>query len=419
MHTRVSYFMNLIAEMRSYSKDEIIDWQNNKLQKLVRHSFENTRYYNNIFASLKILPKDIKEKKDLKIIPALTKEIIKTNYNDIIPGNLNKIRHKESSTGGSSGDPLKFKLDLDSWSYITAMTILKWEETGYNYGDPYLAIGSTSLFVKSNTSLKHNLYYKMKNRIGVNGVNMNNDTIKNYIEIIKNKKIKYLYGYASSIYLIASFVKSKNIDVNIKAVFPTSEILTDHYRDTIHEAFNCTIMDTYGAHDGGIIAFETSRNFYEVGYNSLLTLENIQEGIGDALLTNLFNYSLPFLNYQVGDKVKLNEGMNNKYNGQVISNVYGRESDVIILENGSIITGPGFTILFKDLPVERYSVSKIGENAILIKIIKENSYNSSHEEIVLQTLKNNVGADCVVKIEYDDKKHSSFSSGKSKYFYSN
>ena len=69
------------------------------------------------------------------------------------------------------------------------------------------------------------------------------------------------------------------------------------------------------------------------------------------------------------------------HNGQAINKVFGRTSDVIRLENGRVLTGPGFTILFKDMPVEAYSIEKNGENSIKCYIKRQTDYNKKHAGI--------------------------------------
>jgi len=418
MKTKVIYFYHEIKKMQKLTKSEIRNRQDSQLKKLILHYNKNTEYYNALFKKNNLNPSDINSIEDLNKIPILTKKIIRNNFKKLIPNNLNEFSHKNSSTGGSSGDPLKFLIDFDSWSYIVANTIIYWEKTGYNYGDRHLAIGSTSLFAEDKESLKHKLYYRMKNKIGVNGVNMSHKVIESYIDLIRNKKIEYLYGYASGIFLLAKHVIENNCKINIKAVFTTSEILTDLYRETIIKAFNCNVMDEYGAHDGGIIAFETSRNQYEIGYNSLVRLKNCKNNIGDVILTNLQSYSMPFINYELGDKVEIDDEKNkgNSFNGQIINKVYGRESNVIFLENGNILTGPGFTILFKDLDVEAYQISKIDTNSIFLEIKKLSSFTKAQEDIILDTFKKQAGKDVKINIKYVDK-FKILNSGKRKYFY--
>ena len=200
------------------------------------------------------------------------------------------------------GDPMKYFLDIESWSFSNANYILNWEKTGYNYGDNYIALGSSSINVNQKKSIKHFLYYRLKNKVSFNGINMSNEVCNEYLEYIKQHKIKYIYGYASAIYLLSKYAEKHSIKVNINACFPTSEILTPLYRETIEKSFNCPVINCYGANDGGITAFEHQVGFFEVGYNSIVRIyEKDANMMGSALLTDLLNYAMPLINYQLGD----------------------------------------------------------------------------------------------------------------------
>ena len=417
MHTNVSSFYHEIKKMQSYSNDEIAEWQFVNLKKLLNHAYNNTNYYRKIFNQANLLPRDITGIQDLNKLPILTKDDIKKNFNDIVPGNISSIIHKKSFTGGSSGVPLTLLLDNKSWSYAVANKIFNWEKIGYKYGEKHIALGSTSLLVNKNKSFKHLFYYILKRKIGLNGINMSNDVCFEYINFIKKRKIRYIYGYASSIFLLAKYLLNTGCRIDIKACFSTSEILTNEYRNTIYDAFKCKIMDCYGAHDGGITAFEYKNDFFEVGYNSVLLLENNFKKSSPVLLTDLFNYAMPLINYKLGDEVEMDYNKNLKYdyNGQIIDKILGRTSDVIYLENGRNLTGPGFTVLFKNLPVEYYYIKKNGINSVECSIVKAIDYNEKYETLIIDTFKKQIGSDATISINYINEPVLA-DSGKRKYF---
>lgn len=403
MKTSIAKSYRQLKRMRRFSQDEIIQWQNKRLRQLLEHAYNNTKFYNRLLKQNNILPKDVKSFTDLYRIPVLTKEIIRENFNDIIANNINSIPHIKSATGGSSGDPLIYYQDNRSWSMCNANNILNWEKFGYNYGNQYIALGSSSLFVNKNTSLKHKIYYRLKNKIGLNGINMSDEVCKDYIMLIRKKGINFIYGYASSIYLLAKYALAHDEASKIRACFSTSEVLTNQYRETIQEAFQCKILDCYGANDGGITAYAHEKGFFEVGYNCLVRIDvPDQNGIGSALLTDLFNFAMPLINYKLGDEIQIDISKNKNYfyNGQVINNVLGRTSDIIQLENGRILTGPGFTILFKDLPVEHYCIEKIGINEIRCSIVKLPTFNQHHEDLITSTFNKQMGNYTRFHIEY-------------------
>lgn len=418
MKTDIMGNYTLITKMQNWTSSEVCEWQSKKLQKLIHHAYNNTEYYKELFDKLNINPNLVRSKDDLKKISILAKKKIRENYVKLIARNISTIPHIKSSTGGSTGVPLKFLLDKNSWSFSNANNIINWEKTDYNYGNKYIALGSTSLSVDKPKSIKHYLYYKLKNKIGLNGINLSDETCKNHIELIIRKNVKYIYGYASAIYLLAKYIYSNKIKLNISACFPTSEILTDLYRETIIKAFNCQIVNCYGAHDGGITAFEHEKGFFEVGYNSIITLkEKDDNNIGSVLLTDLFNYAMPLINYQLEDEIQIDDKKNKNYsyNGQIINHVFGRTSDVIRLENGRILTGPGFTVLFKDIPVESYCIEKNGKNSMLCTIKKLPKYNKDYENLIINTLKKQAGNDSIINLKYIND-FSLTKSGKRRYF---
>lgn len=417
MNTSIVKWYKTIKKMNCWGNLEVTKWQNERLKKLIIHFYENTVYYKKQLDFYGIDPYNVNCIDDLNSIPPLTKDTIREHFNELIPRNINRIPYKYAATGGSTGDPLKFTLDLNSWSYTTASNIYSFEQKGLLYGDKYIALGSSSLFPVSEKSLLHNLYYGLRKKLPMTGMNMSEEVMTSQIEYIVRNKIEFIYGYASAIFLLAKFVKSKNIRIKLKACFPTSEILTDEYRKQIEEAFKCVVMDGYGARDGGITADELTPGYYHVGYNSIAEVNDcFTENTGKLLVTDLLNYAFPFIRYEIGDEVTLIPGNTDFYNGQVISKVLGRESNVIRLENGHNLTGPGFTILFKDLSVIAYRIYKTDKLQIKIDIQPDKNYSMEEEKLIYETMKKHAGDNCEVIIEYFEKFDTELS-GKRNYFY--
>ncbi len=405
MGTRIFYYYRLITKMNKWSVVKIKDWQERKLRKIIKHFYKNSSYFRQEMENRGLIPDSIIHLEDIKKLPILTKQIIQDNWNTIVPKNIESIRYKRASTGGSTGNPLRFLISYDSWSYTTAAKIYSWQKTSYLYGDKYIALGSSSLFPVNKKSIKHKLYFILKSAVPLNGVNMSDEKIKEYVGIIKSKKIHYLYGYASSIYMIARYCNKNKVTLKIRGCFPTSEILTDTYRDEILSAFNCEIVDSYGARDGGITAFEIKEGHYHIGYNSYVESKQAQtnDGAGIVLVSDLLNKAFPFIRYEIGDEAVFNLHKNRSYNGQVFAKILGRISMVIHLDNGRTLTGPGFTILFKDLNVIAYRTSLLHGKKILVEIQPGDNYSRREEDLILRTYRKHVGDDCEIDLKYVDK----------------
>lgn len=403
-HTHISKWYHTVRNMLRWSPDKIKNWQTEKLQSLLQTAYHHSVYYREVFDSLGLKPEDIKTPDDLVKLPPLTKDIIRERFDDIKLTNIDQYSYKYCSTGGSTGNPTRYIKDNLSWGFDNAFNINMWRQTGYRYGDKFLAMGSSSLFPVNNRSKRHEWYYRLKGKIPFNAMNLSQDRLRECVEIIKKNNIHYINGYASSIFLLAKYVKENGLghEINIKACFPTSEILTETYKRTIVEAFHCQISDVYGAHDGGMVANNLGQGF-KVTYNCLVETQNhSQENsmAGKALLTDVLNYSFPFIRYELGDELELGEGYNEFYNGQVLNKVIGRTSDVIKLENGRVLTGPGFTILFSKLNVKGYRIYKSAFMEITVEVVKDSAYSISDDNLIIDTIKKHAGTDCAVVVKY-------------------
>jgi phenylacetate-CoA ligase len=279
-------------------------------------------------------------------------------------------------------------------------------------------MGSASLFAKK-PSLPRRIYDKIRNEYPLNTVNLTDELCEQYVAFIKKHKIRFIYGYAASIYIFTSYVSKHNIDLKqVEAVFTTSENLTDSYRQLIEQTYDCHVMDCYGANDAGVTAYEITRHNYHVGYNALCEIINpIEENTGSLLTTNLVNYTFPLLRYQFGDEVELLPSVDEReYNGQVIRRVLGRTSDVMRLENGHNMTATGFSMIMKEFDIVAFYFNKTGVNEVTLTVQPiEDKYTKEQETEIRKTIQRYIGDDATLNMVYVDQ-FEPLKNGKRRYF---
>ena len=142
-----------LKEMRHndhLTEKEIRNIQDEKLQRLVQHCYKTVPYYTKLFDRLGIKPEQIRTREDLKVLPVLTKQIIRDNYNDLFSTSVDPKRLRNKSTGGSTGTPLKFCTDNAEWSSWKASTLRAWEWYGLHLGDKIFSLGGNSINQKNN-----------------------------------------------------------------------------------------------------------------------------------------------------------------------------------------------------------------------------------------------------------------------------
>lgn len=415
MGTCASNWYKRIGEMNQWPREEILNWQQRNLVDFVTHAYEHTVYYRDLFDRLGLKPRDIQSADDLKKLPPLTKSDIRSHFNELIADDSHLYKHRSCKTGGSTGEPMPYICDESVWGYITGTRIYSWKTTPYHYGDKFVALGSSSLFNKK-PSLVRRVYDGIRNEVALNSMGMTDEVMQQYLDKIIRERIRFVYGYASSVYLLARYAYSHSIDMSfVEGVYTTSENLTPVYREMIEKAFKCRVMDCYGSRDAGVVAYEINPGIMNVGYNSLLEVVNqFEDGSGTLLSTNVLNYSFPLLRYDFGDLARL--GTDESYNGQVITKVFGRTSDVLCFDNGHVLTSPGFTIMMRDFDVAAYDIQKTSGRSVKIVIqpVKD-KYDKKQEEKIFKEMHRFVGDDCEVDIEYVDH-FEPLKNGKRRYF---
>lgn len=416
--TSISRWCRQIRKMQSWSSTQVAEWQNERLAAFVSHAYHHTKYYHTLFDQLSIRPEDIRCADDLARIPYIDKQIINAHYEELVPDNLSTFRYRNDRTGGTTGQPMNYYCDEETWGYVTAAKMYYWGTTDYNYGDAFVALGSSSLFNKK-PSLKRRIYDFVRNEHPLNSVDINDEKCSHFVSYIRKRHIKFLYGYAASLYMFTQYVVENNIDLTqIKGIFTTSENLPDNYRELMERTFNCWVMDCYGARDAGITAYEVGRGCYQVGYNVIAEIiDKIDDNTGTLLSTNFLNYSFPLIRYQFGDVVELDITSHpNQYNGQIIRHIIGRTSDVIRLENGHSLSASGISVFMKEFDIVAFDFKKTAPLEVTLRIQSQTEFAPELEQSLRDSLAVYIGDDCKVIIEYVQG-FECLPNGKHRYFY--
>ena len=182
-HTGLSSWYHHIGDMLTWNPERIKEWQFARMKELIRDAYIYSPYYHGLFESISLKPDDVRTSDDLKIIPPLTKEIIRDHYDEILLRGKKGLHYRHCSTGGSTGNPTRYIKDNDSWGFDNAFNIHMWKQTGYHYGDKFLALGSSSIFPTSKRSLIHDVYYSLKGKIPFNAMNMSDDVLCNCVKL--------------------------------------------------------------------------------------------------------------------------------------------------------------------------------------------------------------------------------------------
>jgi len=360
------------------SREKLIDEQNEKLRHMIHFCYDYIPYYRRNFKLLQLNPSDIKELSDLEKIPSIKKQDIIANKTDFYPRGF-QSRFYNRTTGGTTGTPFSFRISHRVRFLSAALLYRCWASGGYNLGDRMLVFAGASLIPQSSKILT-----KLANEIGrnvrsVSSFNITPSTMTYCIELLKKWKPPFLRGYPSSLVEFANYIEDNNIDLpHLKAIFTTSENLFHPMREKIESVFETPVFDGYGANDGGVQSFECEHhNMHICTERSILEVVDDSNNViigkeGRILATDLENYAMPLIRYDLGDNATASAEECTCGRGlPLLDSLIGRTVSVFVTPTGKLIHGWFFLYLFWELGevVRDYRVTQFDEYNIEILIV--------------------------------------------------
>ena len=176
-------------------------------------------YYRDLFRSLDFDPARIAGIGDLMRLPLLTKDIVRREFDRLCSDAPEPLRL--FSTTGSTGDPLRFKISKTRISHEVAA---KWRATrwwGVDIGDRESVIWSSPIELTRQDRLRRVRDWFLRSKL-LSSESMSPADMDRYISEIRRFRPTMLYGYPSSMTLIAQRAEQQKIrldDLGIRVAF--------------------------------------------------------------------------------------------------------------------------------------------------------------------------------------------------------
>lgn len=328
--------------------DKRQEYQNKKLAHILKYAVDNTEYYKKVF---------LDRTPEIEDCPIMTKDILRKKFSELC-SNQNRKGAYENTSGGSTGEPVRFIQDKEFYDKNFGNKILFGILNGKKPGDPEVKLwGSERDILEGSISYKEKAINLLYNRTLLNSFVMSEDNMHQYIQMINQKKPVSLWAYADSVYELARYVLEGHYDVfNPPIIITTAGVLYDEMRETIHKCFPLSrICNQYGSREVGVVGIEVGGDRGIRVFDHSVYLEVINEetgkisrtGTGRILVTSLINKAMPLIRFDIGDIGTLsNPDREIKGSFTILQELKGRINSHIKCKDGSIIHGEFFTHLF-------------------------------------------------------------------------
>ena len=351
-----------LRELRQYefvSLEAVEKLQTERLRVIVEHAANHVPYYRTLFKQIGLRPEDIQSKKDFARVPILSKATVQQSCNELIAENRKRASGQLNASGGSTGKPVQFFQDAEYWDRAFASLTFVESWWGIRPGDRTASIWGADRDIPEQT-WKERFYGEIQQLRVCNAFSLNEPAMESYAAMLDRWQPRHVIGYASALEVFAKFVLQRNVHhIRPVAIKTTADVLSDERRRTIEKAFECPVYNFYGSREINNLAVEcpVRSGLHVNALNRYIEIVDDQgkpvpPGVpGRILLTDLTNFFMPFLRYEIEDV--------GSWAGKpcdcgrpfpLIARICGRASDFIVTPEGKAIHSVFFTHLFYDMP---------------------------------------------------------------------
>jgi phenylacetate-CoA ligase len=397
-----------LEESQWWLADRLADDRTARLREFLGDIGTRVPYYRELFGRLGFDPQSVRTIDDLSVLPLLTKPDIRANVERLKADGHGPLTRY--NTGGSSGEPLIFYMGKGRKSHDVAA---KWRATRWwdvDIGDRELVVWGSPIELGAQDRLRRFRDGLMRSQL-LPAFEMSPANLDRFVETIRTARPAMLFGYPSSLSLIASHARQKHLDMSrlgIRVAFVTSEKLYDEQRAVISEVFGCPVANGYGARDAGFIAHECPAGRLHISAEDLIVetvgsdgKQTSQGEPGEIVVTHLATADFPFLRYRTGDiGVLSNETCSCGRGLPVLEDIQGRSTDFVVAQDGTVMHGLALIYTVRDLPgVESFRIEQLSVDQTTVKVVAGPLFDLASENRIVHDFKARLGKAVDIRVE--------------------
>jgi len=397
----------LIIERESWDKGRFEEFQSEQLVRMVAWAFSQTPHYHSVFLRMGIHPAEIRSLADLRRLPLLARETLRTGGEDLIVRSIPRRRMHHYRTSGSSNAPLTIAYGPGThahWMAYYEARCRRW--AGVAWTDSRSTIGGRLVVPKKRVKPPFWKYNAFERQLYLSAFHISPRNIRSYGEALRSHAPRYHSGYAAATYFMASLLEEiGDPGFEMKAVITSSESLTAPMRERLSRVFHAPVFDTYSAVETCCLASECECGRMHVSPD-LGIVELLDENekpvppgqTGEIVATGLLNWAQPLLRYHTGDLAAWSgEACPCGRAMPVLTGIEGRLEDAVFAPDGSIMLR--FHGVFYGVDhVREAQVIQEELDRFLIRVAAAPGFGEEQRRKITENIRARVGA---VKVEFE------------------
>jgi phenylacetate-CoA ligase len=253
----------------------------------------------------------------------------------------------------------------------------------------------------------------VQHEVWFSSFHLSEDTLGAYVAEIERRRLRFLEGYPSTLFILATYLDRTGRRLPMRAVFTSSETLHPVQREVIERAFQCRLFDFYGLAERTIFAAECEahcgRHLAEdFGYTEVVNEAGEVQPPGHwgyLVGTSLHNTAMPMLRYRTNDVSRvLEEPCACGRTLRVLDPVTTKAEDVIVTPDGRLISPSVLTHPFKPFSqLVKSQVIQVAADHVIVKLVGGAGFTPAQQDELVAGLSVRLGPEVEIEVvQVDD-----------------
>lgn len=391
-----------ILERESWSYEKWLSWQEEQVGFALHRAATKVPYYRDQWRKRR-LKGDRASWDYLENWEILEKDVLRQNPYAFISDDCNIKQMFHHHTSGTTGKPLNLwerRETVRNWYAYFEARCRYWH--GVSRKDPWAMLGGQLVTPIQQFRPPFWVWNSGLNQLYLSSYHLSSSFIPFYLDAIKRYKIKYVYGYSSSLYTLAiEGLRLGRKDLQMVVAITNAEPLYPFQRDAIEKFFQCQVQETYGMAEEVTAASQCRAGklhiWPEIGFLEVITDEkqNLADGgIGDFICTGLLNLDMPLIRYRVGDRGilgKITNPCDCGRNMPVLASIEGRTDDVLYTIDGRAI-GRLDPVFKGDLPLTEAQIIQETLDCIRVLYVPSSVFSFKDKNLIIERIQARMGS---------------------------
>lgn len=376
------------------------------LKAQLRHAYATVPFYRRTWATAGVHPDDVKSLDDLRHFPVVTKTDIRKHAAEMLSEVYRGAKLRTKTTSGSTGVPLVIKLDERGAQWKAGCTLRADEWSGWRLGQRVAKVWGNPEY--RHFGLKGRLTNHFVDRaIYLDTIGLTEERIREFVAAVRRHRPGLVFGHAHSLYMLACVLNKSGVtDIRPNGCISTAMPLHDYQRKAIEQALGVPVTNRYGCEEVSLIACQCERHKgLHVAAESVYVEVKGAGSTGPLLVTDLVNFAMPLIRYQIGDVATLSDTPCGCGRGlPVLEKVEGRDADYVVTPSGSLISGISLTENFAVLIKGAAQVQIIQETVthLRVRMVRDPIFDAESERQIRQLVLTTFGPTMTYDLEFVD-----------------